>query len=126
MLGRWLPSGDRHAEPRAKDVLDPGRLVDLERDFNAELVRELIESFLDASPALVARVAAAAQESDREAAAEAAYRLRGGCLALGARLLNDACRVLEPPDADLMAGAAGLERAWALSEAALRARVPVS
>ncbi len=117
VLSRWLPAGS------AVDTVDRARLDDLEHDFNPLLVRDLIESLLGTSPGLVKRIAAAAEASDRDTAAHAAHRLRGGSLALGATELAEACAAVEAPGADLFAAAASVERAWQATEIALRERV---
>jgi HPt (histidine-containing phosphotransfer) domain-containing protein len=88
-------------------------------DFPPDVARDLAERFLAEAVADVGAVTAAAAAGDAAAASEAAHRLRSGCLAVGARTLNEAAITVErlaadrPAELGAMAQAVeGLLDAW--------------
>ncbi len=132
MLARWLP-GAGAAEPADEDggvdPIDVERFDDLAGDFSPEVVREIVNAFIDSTPSIIERIVLAAEGADHTEIAQGAHRLKGGCLAVGAGQLNDIADELEtlgrdhaPGDA-LQAAAARLERSWVATRRALRARV---
>ncbi|WP_445151644.1 response regulator [Baekduia sp. Peel2402] len=145
MLARWLPaavpvgvSGNGHgngaapvptaADPDA-DPIDDVRFNDLGRDFTPDVVREVVNAFIDSTPPIIERIVLAAEGEDHTEIAQGAHRLKGGCLAVGAGRLNDLANELEElgrsnaPGDDLRVTAEQLERAWAATRLALRERV---
>jgi len=152
MLARWLPTtvvpgegnghghggvqGNGHAnggstvelEP-AVDPIDEERFGDLARDFSPNVVREVVHAFIDSTPSIIERVVLAAEGADHTEISQAAHRLKGGCLAVGAGQLNDIANELETLGRDAGSGeelrdaAARLERSWIATRRALRARV---
>jgi signal transduction histidine kinase/DNA-binding response OmpR family regulator/HPt (histidine-containing phosphotransfer) domain-containing protein len=119
-LSRWLGEAASPAEPAP--LIDPGGAVDLSvlaDDFPPDVARDLAERFLADAAADVEAVTAAAAAGDAAAAREAAHRLRSGCLAVGARTLNEAAITVErlaadrPAELGAMAQAVeGLLDAW--------------
>jgi HPt (histidine-containing phosphotransfer) domain-containing protein len=75
--------------------------------------RELLVEFLDGSRAMLTKLSAALAACEVEAVRHAAHSLKGGCWAVGARVMGTSCEQLE-----LDARAGVLDRA-----AALRARI---
>jgi two-component system sensor histidine kinase/response regulator len=135
MLARWLPAaavaaadGTRDAEA-AVDPIDDERFYDLARDFAPDVVREVVHAFIDSTPSIVERVVLAAEGADHTEISQAAHRLKGGCLAVGAGQLNDIADELETLGREQATGeqlrdaAARLERSWITTRRALRARV---
>ena len=138
MLARWLP-GDGEgnggvvaaaAVPApAADAIDDRRFGDLARDFSPDVVREVVHAFIDSTPSIIERIVLAAEGADHTEIAQAAHRLKGGCLAVGAGQLNDLADELEQlgrdvaPGDDLRDAAARLERSWVVTRRALRERV---
>jgi two-component system sensor histidine kinase/response regulator len=150
MLARWLPSrapggngngngnGDGHANgdgggaaDAVEDVatIDEERFDDLAREFSPDVVREVVNAFIDSTPPIIERIVLAAEGADHAEISSAAHRLKGGCLAVGAGQLNDLADELETlgrtegPQEDLRDAAGRLERAWIATRRALRARV---
>jgi signal transduction histidine kinase/DNA-binding response OmpR family regulator len=142
VLDRWLtaaaaPAGapardaprSGAAEPLDSPTLDEDRFNDLHRDFPPEIVREVVEAFIDSTPPIIERIVLAAEGVDHLEIAQGAHRLKGGCLAVGAGVLNDLASELEvmgkaqAPGEDLQDRAERLEAAWLATRAALRERV---
>jgi CheY-like chemotaxis protein/HPt (histidine-containing phosphotransfer) domain-containing protein len=138
MLARWLPApvagGDGHGNGDAEaeaavDPIDDERFDDLARDFAPGVVREVVHAFIDSTPSIIERVVLAAEGADHAEISQAAHRLKGGCLAVGAGQLNDIADELEAlgrekaPGEQLRGAAARLERSWIATRRALRARV---
>jgi signal transduction histidine kinase/CheY-like chemotaxis protein/HPt (histidine-containing phosphotransfer) domain-containing protein len=134
MLARWLPrgaaveDGEGH-EDDGVDPIDTERFDDLARDFTPEVVREIVNAFIDSTPPIIERIVLAAEGADHTEIAQGAHRLKGGCLAVGAGQLNDIADELETLGREhgsrkaLQATAARLERSWLATRRALRARV---
>jgi signal transduction histidine kinase/DNA-binding response OmpR family regulator len=132
MLARWLPAGGADEDGYEDDGADPidrERFDDLARDFTPEIVREIVSAFIDSTPPIIERIVQAADGADHTDIAQAAHRLKGGCLAIGAGQLNDLADELErlgrerAPREALQATAARLERSWLVTRRALRTRV---
>jgi HPt (histidine-containing phosphotransfer) domain-containing protein len=130
MLARWLPgAAERGDGDDGVDPIDVERFDDLAGDFSPEVVREIVNAFIDSTPSIIERIVLAAEGADHTEIAQGAHRLKGGCLAVGAGQLNDIADELEtlgrehaPGDA-LQAAATRLERSWIATRRALRARV---
>jgi two-component system sensor histidine kinase/response regulator len=146
MLARWLPTrggngdgdsgavGNGHGNGEggggaAADPIDGERFDDLARDFTPDIVREVVNAFIDSTPPIIERIVLAAEGEDHLEIAQGAHRLKGGCLAVGAGELNDLADELEQlgrthgsGDA-LRDAAARLERSWTRTRRALRERV---
>ncbi len=134
MLARWLPGApaveqdDGHLDDGV-DPLDNERFDDLARDFTPEIVREIVNAFIDSTPPIIERIVLAAEGGDHSEIAQGAHRLKGGCLAIGAGQLNDIADELETLGREhatgeaLQATAARLERSWLATRRALRIRV---
>jgi signal transduction histidine kinase/DNA-binding response OmpR family regulator/HPt (histidine-containing phosphotransfer) domain-containing protein len=142
MLARWLPSvapgeqgngngngnGDG-VEEASVDPIDDERFNDLAGDFAPDVVREIVDAFIDSTPSIIERVVLAAEGADHTEIAQGAHRLKGGCLAVGAGQLNDIADELETLGRERASGealqeaAARLERSWIATRRALRARV---
>jgi two-component system sensor histidine kinase/response regulator len=138
MLDRWLPAGGNgdgnengHGSAAADepDPIGDERFGDLAREFPAAAVREVVVAFIDSTPSIIERIVLAAEGVDHAEVAAGAHRLKGGCLAVGAGLLNDLSAELEvmgrtgAPGEDLREHAARLEEAWLATRTALRERV---
>jgi two-component system, sensor histidine kinase and response regulator len=146
MLARWLPlvvpvgtNGNGHGNGGASiapvdldpdaDPIDDTRFDDLGRDFSPDVVREIVNAFIDSTPPIIERIVLAAEGEDHTEIAQGAHRLKGGCLAVGAGRLNDLANELEElgrdngSGEDLRATAERLERAWTATRLALRERV---
>ncbi|HEY4097931.1 MAG TPA: response regulator [Baekduia sp.] len=149
VLARWLPitvpdgTGDDAAGGGASasagggggtalaaaPALDEERFADLGRDFPPDVVREVVHAFIDSTPTIIERIVLAAEGLDHVEVSQGAHRLKGGCLAVGAGLLNDVAHELETlgtqrAGAEELQDAAGrLEQAWLRTRTALRARV---
>ncbi len=128
-LSRWIP--DRRSRPApppsasivedgAEAALDPDRLVllrGLGRPDGWGLFPELANSFVAEAPAVVSSIVAALSAGDAEAVHEAAHRLRGMAMNLGAVALTDACGELE--DIGRTGGLAGADVALTRIQAEL-------
>jgi CheY-like chemotaxis protein len=132
VLSRWLPTPTPAAEPepdRLDAPLDEDRFNDLHRDFPPEIVREVVHAFIDSTPPIIERIVLAAEGADHLEVTQGAHRLKGGCLAVGAGVLNDLASELEvmgkaqAPAEALQDRAARLEAAWLATRGALRERV---
>jgi two-component system sensor histidine kinase/response regulator len=140
MLARWLPSaaldeqGNDHgngdeAEEAGVDPIDDERFNDLAGDFAPDVVREIVDAFIDSTPSIIERIVLAAEGADHTEIGQGAHRLKGGCLAVGAGQLNDIADELETLGRERASGealqeaAARLERSWIATRRALRARV---
>jgi two-component system, sensor histidine kinase and response regulator len=136
-LGRWLPGGDAAAgsaatngatppAPADEPALDEERFGELRKDFPDDAVRQIVEAFIDSTPAIIERVVLAAEGEDHVEVTQGAHRLKGGCLAVGAGAMNTLAGELEQlgrdaaPGAQLRATAARLEDAWRRTRRALR------
>jgi two-component system sensor histidine kinase/response regulator len=143
MLARWLPvavpadqgnghgngNGAGEAQEVDDDVIDDERFDDLARDFTPDVVREVVNAFIDSTPPIIERIVLAAGGADHTEINQGAHRLKGGCLAVGAGQLNDIADELERlgrehAGGEVLQEAAGrLERSWVVTRRALRARV---
>jgi len=133
-LVRWLGAATSPAEPAPR--IDPGGAVDLSvlaEDFPPDVARDLAERFLVDAAADVEAVTAARTAGDAAAAREAAHRLRSGCLAVGARALNEAALAVERLAADRPAelgamtqAVEGLLDAWGATREAFGRALTVS
>ncbi|QEC47874.1 response regulator [Baekduia soli] len=133
VLERWLhPRADDGAQGAGAHVsraLDEDRFGDLHRDFPPEVVRDVVHAFLDSTPEIVERLVLAAEGVDHTEVAHGAHRLRGGCLAVGAGLLNELASEMEALGREGADGtrlrdtAVRLECAWHATRTALRERV---
>lgn len=96
-------------------AVDPEALAGLRQDLGEAVARDLLRMFLETTPEQVAAIERA--EGARELAS-AAHRLRGGCMAVGACSLADACAAVEDaanaqrPDGELRSLVAEVRRAW--------------
>jgi two-component system sensor histidine kinase/response regulator len=112
-----------------RPALDEVRFADLGRDFPPDVVREVVHAFIDSTPTIIERIVLAAEGVDHVEVSQGAHRLKGGCLAVGAGLLNDMAHELETLGTqragaqELQHAAARLERGWLATRTALRARV---
>jgi two-component system sensor histidine kinase/response regulator len=147
VLARWLPNPEAPAAARSNGaaadevdapprgagdgtpVLDEARFGALHQDFPPKVVREVVHAFIDSTPMIIERIVLAAEGDDHVEVAQGAHRLKGGCLAVGAGVLNDLAVELERLGRDEAGGAplrdaAGrLEDAWRATRAELRRRV---
>jgi len=100
-LERWaasLAARARSREPDAQEVIDRAaldRVRGLEEESGGELMRELIELFLEDSPAQMAAVKEAIYQSDFDALKRSAHSLKGSCASLGAMRVALICSELE-------------------------------
>jgi CheY-like chemotaxis protein len=94
-----VPPGPSGAEPAAvavEDAVDRQALRELGEELGSgEALRQVIASFLEASPALVAALRDAAARGDAHAIREAAHTLKSSSAMLGARGLATRCAELE-------------------------------
>jgi two-component system sensor histidine kinase/response regulator len=139
MLARWLPAvapvdqgngnGNGAAAEDEGDPIDEQRFNDLAGDFAPDVVREIVDAFIDSTPSIIERIVLAAEGAGHTEIAQGAHRLKGGCLAVGAGQLNDIADELETLGREraggdaLQAAAVRLERSWVATRRALRARV---
>jgi HPt (histidine-containing phosphotransfer) domain-containing protein len=145
VLGRWLSppddddgggagnrngGGDGNGDRRElAPAVDDARFGDLHRDFPPEVVREVVHAFIDSTPPIIERIVLAAEGEDHLEVTQGAHRLKGGCLAVGAGLLNDVAAELEVLAREGAGGdrlrdaAERLETAWRATRTALRSRV---
>ncbi|WP_205699062.1 response regulator [Conexibacter sp. SYSU D00693] len=123
LLERWAP-GD------VEVTIDEARLTALVGDFDAAAAAEIVGTFLRSTPEQVDLVRTAVAAGDGPAAASASHRLKGGCLAIGAAALAQACAVLEAEGRDGASAArladlgAAVVTAWDRTEPELRRRMP--
>lgn len=93
--------------------LDPERFAELKTYYDADELAVLVGVYLETTPESVAALRAAADDGDLPGLREAAHRLRGGSLALGALRLAEAAGAVERANAE---GAPGpveaVEAAW--------------
>jgi two-component system, sensor histidine kinase and response regulator len=130
-LDRWLGAGDEDApDPElVARAIDETRFGELLSDFGEETAKEVVDTFLDSTPELVADARAAALAGDAERAAALGHKLKGGCMAIGARLLQDVAARLETEGRGageapvLRAAAVDLDEAWAATRAAFAERL---
>ncbi len=110
-----------------RPALDGDAVAGLARELGEEGAQMLVRVFLDTTPAEVDALAQAAGAGDATGAARAAHRLRGGCSAVGAAALGDACAELEAagkacePRERLTALADGVRETWERTRAAFDA-----
>jgi HPt (histidine-containing phosphotransfer) domain-containing protein len=139
MLARWLPAvapvdqgngnGNGAAAEDEGDPIDEQRFNDLAGDFAPDVVREIVDAFIDSTPSIIERIVLAAEGAGHTEIAQGAHRLKGGCLAVGAGQLNDIADELETLGREraggdaLQAAAVRLERSWIATRRALRTRV---
>ncbi len=112
----------------ADAVIDRRALEEMRADLDAETAREVIEDFLRASPAQIAKLAAAAACGDAPEIRRTAHTMKGTSAILGARGLSSRCEELESlARAGAVDGAAervkAIEAVYAEVRAALRAEV---
>ncbi len=103
-LTRWVGDGNAPApdpSPIAErpasgnGVFDAQAGRDLRDQFRPEVLRRLVEIFVEQTPTLVGLIATAMHEHDPEALWPAAHRLKGSCRAVGAVVMAECCEELE-------------------------------
>lgn len=66
------------------ELIDEARFAELESEFPAAVVAEVIATFRQTTPPLVELLIQAVHAGDADAVVRAAHRLRGGCMVIGA------------------------------------------
>lgn len=107
------------------ELIDQDRFGEMYRDFPASVVAEVVATFRTTTPPMIERVVQAARDGDAELVAQAAHRVKGGCMAIGAIAVERIAGLLERDGlagADtqaLVTAAHALEHAWAQTDAEL-------
>lgn len=100
------------------DPIDRRQLSEMVQELGPGNVRDLVRSFLDTTPQLIADVRSVA--SDPEQLRSTAHRLKGGALAIGASALAEVSGRLER-GGDVVEGAISeLDSAWSSTADALK------
>ena len=100
-LERWAANLAARAVSRERaieEVLDRAaldRVRKLQEESGAELMAELIELFLEDSPAQMAALKEAVYQADFDALKRSAHSLKGSCVSLGARRVASICSEME-------------------------------
>lgn len=103
------------------DTLNRDQLTELVQELGQGNVRELVRTFLDTTPALIADLRGSV--SDTEQLRSAAHRLRGGALAIGASALAEVSGQLERGGDAVDSALAELDSAWSSTADALKSFV---
>ena len=119
------PAGDV-GRTAARLVLDRKVLDQLRDDLGAAPVREVILTFLQKTPAVLATLREAAIRADVESLRRAAHMIKGTSATLGGQALSEQCADLErlvdtATTPDVAARVAVIEASYRSIEAALRA-----
>jgi CheY-like chemotaxis protein len=112
-----------------REVVDSEILAQLREDLGgAAPVNEIMALFLEKTPAILAELRDAVARGDLDAIRRSAHTIKGTSATLGARALSEKCKQLEEqarggtvPDA--AASLSGIEKAYRVTEAALRAEI---
>jgi signal transduction histidine kinase/DNA-binding response OmpR family regulator len=131
--GARRPDGGS-ASPRDDDgssdpAIDETVLETLRRDLGGdEPLRDVISTFLESTPGVLAELRAAAENGDGEAIRGAAHRIKGTSATLGARELSEQCAAIERLDesdgaSSVTARVAAVEETYRRVEAALAAEI---
>ncbi len=108
------------------DLIDEERFAELGSEFPADVVAEVVATFRETTPPMVAELAQAVRDGDGEAIVRAAHRLKGGCMVVGTLALEQiAGRLESDPGAAARAPAivaAELEDVWNRTDAELARR----
>ena len=106
----------------ADDVIDHATFNELQENVGADFVFELVDTFLDEAPAMIAELRAALAASDAESFRRGAHSLKTNANTFGAVALGTRAKALEqsglPEDA---AGLDTLDVVYAEAAAALKA-----
>ncbi len=107
----------------ASELIDHATLQELRDTAGAEFVGDLIDTFLDEAPQMLAQLRAAHAAGDAQAFRRAAHSLKSNSLTFGAQSLAAAARALELQglDADPAPDAAALDALQAVYAAAAAA-----
>jgi HPt (histidine-containing phosphotransfer) domain-containing protein len=116
------------ADDGVLDLAVIGALLELATGEHENFVKELIDSFIADSPALIASMKTSVTNNDGEELRKLAHKLKGSSGALGATLLSAACLRVEElgreKNMDKAADpVAGLEREFARAAKALKAQL---
>ena len=99
VLARWLPAAEdgqtamprrRAASPRRRSASTTSR-----RDFSAEVVREVVDAFIDSTPPIIERIVLAAEGADHAEIARAPIASRAAAWRSAPAQLNDLADELE-------------------------------
>ncbi|RLC67260.1 MAG: hypothetical protein DRI48_02770 [Chloroflexi bacterium] len=91
-------ANDKHLpSPACPDVLDPAALKNLRQLAAGDvgLLTQLIDTFLEDAPQLLAEIRRAVEDEDAPALHRAAHTLKSNSAEFGATALSDLCRELE-------------------------------
>jgi len=95
-LSKTRPHGERGARSELSDpVIDPATLEGLKATTDAAFVQELIDTFLDDSPNLIAEMRQALPSGNAEAFRRAAHSLKSNSASFGALTLSALAKELE-------------------------------
>jgi PAS domain S-box-containing protein len=112
-LSRLALAADRDAgEASPSPALNVAHVDQLQSDFSPKAFNGLIRVYLEQAGSLVKELNQAASEHDGERIAEAAHKLRGSSVTVGARALTELCATLEQQatEGDLAAAAGSAAR----------------
>jgi CheY-like chemotaxis protein len=130
-------SSDGHGSPgratsasskEGEETIDPMVLDGIREDLGSAAVHKVIAEFLRSSPALIAKLRAAAARGDASAIRALAHSMKGTSATLGAVALSRGCAELEDLSssgsvADATARVAAIENLYAEARTALEAEV---
>ena len=117
------PSNHERTSELTETTIDPATFADLGDMAGAEFVTELVDTFLEEAPRMLAQMRAAHAARDAESFRRAAHSLKSNSNTFGATRLGDAARTLELDGLDAARPAAldALDAEYARAAAALRA-----